>query len=84
MYSGELIGVEYLFWQTDKVLGKYTPDDAEGDGDDDESFDEDDTIPDLTIPPIDGSRDSSSPPPAEASRKESEWTVLTIQLSKSL
>ncbi len=80
-YSGELIGVEYLYSQTDKVLGKYTPDDAEGDGDiEDESFEE--IGPDLTIPPIDGSPNS----PADASKiqKKSEWVFsnVNIQLFK--
>ena len=67
---GELIGVEYLYDQTQEVLGEYCPDDAEGDevDDDDEAYQEDEAGLDPTIPPLD---EAVEPPKKEAPAKAS-------------
>ncbi|XP_022092223.1 uncharacterized protein LOC110980153 [Acanthaster planci] len=51
----ELIRVEYLYDQTNVVLGKYSRDAAEGDklDGDDEAYQEDEAGLDPTIPPLD-------------------------------
>ena len=67
---GELIGVEYLYHQTNKVLGEYSPDDASGDDDDDDDdddFRQHETRLDPTIPPIEGSSQSNHPMEGNAS-----------------
>ncbi|KAL0966864.1 hypothetical protein UPYG_G00301130 [Umbra pygmaea] len=81
VYTGELIGVEYLYSQTNKVLQAVsldpdTPDEANGvegpfedEGIEDEE-DEDPTVhlPDLSLPVASTSSTAPSGPPAEAPR----------------
>lgn len=60
--AGELIGVEYLFAQTNKPLQEYGPDDADGDDENEEDEWIKEEAEDLTLPSIEESSKPVTPP----------------------